>query len=160
MRILVLGLGNDIYGDDGVGHHAVRRLKKELGKEDLQGQGSPEIDCVASPLTGIALLDVMVGYDALVVVDAIKLPDPVTGRIHILEETDLRDLPGPSPHYISLPQTIRIGRGLGLKVPDAVKIIAVEAKNIYNLGEGLSEDMERCLPDIVRKIKNVLKDIP
>jgi hypothetical protein len=90
MRILVLGLGNDIYGDDGVGHHAVRRLKNELGKEDLQGQGSPEIDCVASPLTGIAL----------------------------------------------------------------------EAKNIYNLGEGLSEDMERCLPDIVRKIKNVLKDIP
>lgn len=41
-----------------------------------------------------------------------------------------------------------------------VKIIAVEAKNIYNLGEGLSEEMACSLPAIIKKIKDVLKDIP
>jgi hypothetical protein len=54
---------------------------------------------------------------------------------------------------------MRIGRDLGLKVPNLVKVIAVEAKNIYHLGEGLSEDMAGCLPDIIQKIKDVLKDI-
>jgi len=159
MKILVLGLGNDLYGDDGVGLHAVRQLKKELEAENKFDPDINTIDFLECSLSGLALLDVVLGYDALVIVDTIQKPDPVTGSIHLLNGSELRDIPGPSPHYVSVPQTIEIGRRLGLKVPAIVKIIAVEAKNIYNLGEGLSEEMKRCIPNILENIKIILNDL-
>lgn len=117
------------------------------------------MEFVESLLTGIALLDVIVGCDALVIVDTIFKPDPVTGRVRLLEATDVRDIPGPSPHYVSIPQTLTIGRQLGLKMPGVVKIISVEAKPSYQLNEDLSEDMKRRLPDIIGATKDVLSNI-
>ena len=55
------------------------------------------------------------------------------GKIHLLGGEELRHIPGPSPHYVSIPQTLEIGKKIGLKVPSRIKIIAVEAKNMYNL---------------------------
>jgi len=190
LKILVLGLGNDLYGDDGVGLHAVRLLKEEWAGRNGEGErtdqvkgrafGSPlarglyprastaEVDPQAMPgapaavdfvecaLSGLALLDVFLGYDALVIIDTIVNSEPVTGRVRILEGTELRDFPGPSPHYVSIPQTLTIGRQLGLPVPRWVKIVAVEAKDLYRLGEGLSDDMTRRLPEVIEATKGVL----
>jgi hypothetical protein len=73
-------------------------------------------------------------------------------------EKDVRSLPGPSPHYVSIPQAIEIGRRLGLHVPSEIRIVAVEAKNIYSLGESLSREMRERLPAIVRRVKSVLRE--
>ncbi|MCK4495083.1 MAG: hypothetical protein KAU91_01940, partial [Candidatus Aminicenantes bacterium] len=70
---------------------------------------------------------------------------------------ELRHIPGPSPHYVSIPQTLEIGKKIGLKVPSRIKIIAVEAKNMYNLGEGLSKEMTKAIPAIVKEVKKILK---
>lgn len=106
----------------------------------------------------MALLDVIVGYDALVIIDTIAKAEPQTGRIRLLEAADVRDPPGPSPHYVSIPQALTIGRQLGLRVPNRIKIVAVEGRDIYRLGEGLSEDMSRCLPAVVAAAKGVLDE--
>ena len=156
MRILVLGLGNDLYGDDGVGLHAVRLLKEEWAGRNGEGERTDQVDFVECSLSGLALLDVFLGYDALVIIDTIVNSEPVTGQVRILEGTELRDFPGPSPHYVSIPQTLTIGRQLGLTVPRRVKIVAVEAKDLYRLGEGLSEDMTRRLPEVIEATKGVL----
>jgi len=156
VKILVLGMGNDIYGDDGVGLHAVRLLKDEWADEAMPGESSSSVEFVECVLSGAALLDVIHGYDALVVIDTIMKAEPVTGRIRILDAADIRDLPGPSPHYVSVPQVLAIGRELGLKIPKTVRIIAVEAKDLFRLGEGLSEDMCTRLPDILKAAKDVL----
>jgi Ni,Fe-hydrogenase maturation factor len=58
-----------------------------------------------------------------------------------------------------VPQTLEIGRKLQLKVPSGVKVVAVEAKNMYNLGEGLTEEMKKAVPAIAKKIKNILARI-
>jgi hydrogenase maturation protease len=115
------------------------------------------VDFVACALSGLALLDVIAGYDALVIVDTILRPDPVIGRTRIMEIPDVRDVPGPSPHYISVPQTLALGRGLNLKMPETVKIIAVEAQNLHRLGEGLSDAMRRRPPDIIAATNAVLE---
>jgi hydrogenase maturation protease len=157
LRILVLGLGNDLYGDDGVGLHAVRLLKEEWAGRNGVGETAGQVDFVECTLSGLALLDVILGYDALVIIDTIVNSEPVTGRVRLLEGTELRDFPGPSPHYVSIPQTLTIGRQLGLPVPRWVKIVAVEAKDLYRLGEGLSEDMTRRLPEVIEATKGVLR---
>lgn len=156
MKILVLGMGNDLYGDDGVGLHAVRLLKDAWADGATSRELPSSVEFVECLLSGAALLDVIHGYDALVVIDTIMKAKPVTGRIRILDAADIRDFPGPSPHYVSVPQVLAIGRELGLKMPRTVRIIAVEAKDLFRLGEGLSDDMHSRLPDILEAAKDVL----
>lgn len=156
MKTLVLGLGNELYGDDGVGIHAIRWLKEDLRKGHLRIRD--EVDFDECSLSGLALLDVIVGYDQLLLIDTIKRENPNPGKIHLLEEKDLRAVPGPSPHYVSIPQTIQMGRSLGLHVPSSIRVVAVEAKNMYHLGEGLSEAMKKCLPRIVERVKKLLTE--
>ena len=159
MKILVLGMGNDLYGDDGVGIHAVRILKAQWPARKRRGGLMSDVDFEECALSGIALLDVIGGYDALVIIDTITKPRPVTGRIRVLEASAFRDVPGPSPHYVSVPQTMDIGRQLGLKIPRQLKVVAVEAKDIYHLGEGLSPRMKAALPGIVNRAKKILRDL-
>jgi len=157
-RTLILGLGNDLYGDDGVGIHIIRLLEEDATCRQEFTDCLAGADLLASGLTGLALLDVIVDYDRLIIVDTIKRRRPLTGRIHVMDAADLRDIPGPSPHYVSIPQTITMGRQLGLRVPDRIQVIGVEAKNLYHLGEGLSEDMERAVPDILRSLQSILSE--
>ncbi|MBS3818957.1 hydrogenase maturation protease [bacterium] len=156
MKTLVLGLGNDLYGDDGTGLHVIRRINQDsLLQRDLTPDGE-ELVFEECPLTGVALLDVIPGYDRLIIVDTIKKPDPETGKVQILEQKDLRHIPGPSPHYISIPQTIELGEKIGLPMPQEIKIVAVEAKNLYQLGEGLTPKMVQAIPHIIQTIKQLL----
>ncbi len=159
MKTLVLGLGNELYGDDGVGIHVVRELRKEFESAKKRRRKPNNIYFEECSLSGLALLEVIVGYDTLLIVDTVKKANPSTGKIHLLKEKDLRYIPGPSPHYISVPQTLEIGRKLRLKVPSKVKVVAVEAKNMYNLGEGLTKEMKKAVPVIAEKVKRVLARI-
>jgi hydrogenase maturation protease len=159
MKILVLGLGNDLYGDDGVGIEAVKRLRDEWAAESPPRSASLEISFLECTLSGAALLDVVRGHDALVIIDTIIREDPDTGRVHILDGADIRDVPGPSPHYISVPQTLALGDQLGLDMPRSVKIVGVEAKCLFTLGEGLSEEMSARMPAILDAARSVLLDL-
>jgi hydrogenase maturation protease len=157
MKTLVLGLGNELYGDDAVGIHVVRKLRLEFEAKKKNLKWTKNVEFEECSLSGLALLDVIVGFDSLIIVDTIKKSNPRTGKTHLLEAKDLRHIPGPSPHYVSVPQTLEIGKNLGLKVPTTIKILGVEAKSMYNLGEGLTEDMKKACPAIIEKVKEVLK---
>ena len=160
MKTLVLGLGNDLYGDDGVGLHVIRFLQDEVDSHTPQPSWCRDVFFEECGLTGLALLDVIEGYDRLILIDTIKRSQPDPGRVYYLDGKDLRHIPGPSPHYVSIPQTIDIGREAGLKMPESIEIIAVEAKNIYNLGEGLTKEMKKSIPKIIEMTKKLLKKKP
>ncbi len=159
MKTLVLGLGNELYGDDAVGIHVIRKLKENFKKVNDTAKWLDNIHLEECSLSGLALLEVIIDYDSLVIIDTIKKEKPTTGKIHLLEEKDLRHIPGSSPHYVSFPQSIELGKQLGLNVPSRIKIIAVEAKNLYNLGEGLTEEMKQAIPAIVKEVNKVLREI-
>jgi len=150
-KTLVLGLGNDLYGDDGIGLHVVRELRRRLDEDEQLSKIFASVDLLECSLTGLSLLDVIIGYDDLIIIDTIKRVAPVTGRITLMTEEDIRSIPGPSPHYVSIPQTIAIGRQLNQKVPDRIQILAVESKNMFVLGEGLTDKMKETLPELVER---------
>jgi hydrogenase maturation protease len=158
VKILVLGLGNDLYGDDGVGLHVARLLEAEGIASEGPGGGA-EVEFVPCLLSGAALLDVVRGFDKLLVVDTIVRDDPVTGRVRLLAAADVRYVPGPSPHYISIPQILEMGRNIGLHMPEVVKLLAVEAGSLYRVGEGLSAEMTACLPAIVDAARKALREL-
>jgi hydrogenase maturation protease len=158
MKTLVLGLGNELYGDDGVGIAVVQKLKGESKLREEFSRYMENVDVEECSLTGFKLLDVVIGYDRLIIIDTIKKENPITGKVYLLRHSDLRYIPGPSPHYVSIPQAIDIGRKLGLKVPSKIDIIAVEAKNLYNMGEGLTPEMTVAIPEILMKLKALLQN--
>lgn len=158
MKTLVLGLGNELYGDDAVGIHVVRKLREDFEKPEKTAKWLENVELEECSLSGLALLEVIVDYKKLVIIDTIKKEKPLTGKIHLLEKKDLRHIPSPSPHYFSIPQSIELGKKLGLQVPSKIKIIAVEVKNQYNLGEGLTEEMTKAVPAIVKEVKKVLQE--
>ncbi|MFQ6084028.1 MAG: hydrogenase maturation protease [Candidatus Aminicenantia bacterium] len=157
MKILVLGLGNTLFGDDGVGIHTVRKLKQEAVSRKAEDLLSG-IDLAETSVSGLALLDIVTGYDRLILIDTIKKENPEPGKIRLFDIKDLRHIPGPSPHYVSFPQIFSLGKKAGLKMPSIVKIIAIEAKNIYNLEEGLSVKVERAIPRVIDEIKKILSE--
>ena len=157
MKTLVLGLGNDLYGDDGVGCQVVQQLMEEREAGKARWASLEEVGMEACGLSGLKLLDVIEGYDRVIIIDTIKKDDPVTGRISVLKGSELRHIPGPSVHYISIPQAIDIGRKAGLEVPTEIDIIAVEAKNLYHMGEGLTDEMIQAIPEIIQTLQKLLE---
>jgi hydrogenase maturation protease len=158
MDTLVLGLGNELFGDDAVGIHVVRKIKCECeGRKDVSGLIG-DVDFEECSVTGLAILDYIIGYDDVIIIDTIKKAKPTTGKISVLREKDLRHVPGPSPHYISIPQAVEIGKKIKQKVPSKIDIIAVEAKDLYRVGEGLTEEMAEALPAIIDTLFGLLKE--
>ncbi len=135
---LVLGLGNPILRDDGVGWRVV---------EALQGCAAPdaaEFDCVA--LGGLALMERLVGYDRAILVDAIQTDGGVPGAVYRLGLDDLPTLHADAVHDASLKAALELGRSLGARLPSGIVIIAVEAVDVLDFGETLSPPVEAAVP--------------
>jgi hydrogenase maturation protease len=76
VKILVLGVGNPILSDDGVGIHVARELKKRKAKG---------IDVEELAASGLEFLDVVRGYDKVIIIDAIQTKGGKPGELHILD---------------------------------------------------------------------------
>jgi len=145
MTILVLGLGNELLADDAAGILAVRQLRHEL-----DGQA----DIVESSLAGLALLDVLVGYDRAIIIDAIQTGRVPAGTIQELTPKDLDHVTCPSPHYAGLPEILDLATRLRLRFPAEIRIIAIEVSDTVSIGGKMSESVQSAVADVVREAKS------
>ena len=81
MNTVVLGLGNTVLRDDGVGIYTVRALREELGGE---------ADIIEAELAGMDLIEMLKGYDRAIIVDAIQLNDENPGTVFRLRPDDMK----------------------------------------------------------------------
>jgi hydrogenase maturation protease len=149
MKTLVLGLGNELLSDDGLGLLAVRKLREESRNN---------ADFVECSLSGMALLDAFIGYDRAIIIDAVKSGRNAPGTIYELNPEDLGPVFAPSPHYSGLPELLTTAAKLGLDFPGQIKIFAMEVADPYTIGGGLSEPVRTALGEIVDKIKSQISD--
>jgi hydrogenase maturation protease len=141
MNILILGLGNLLLSDEGVGVHAVnalgRRFQMPEGVEILDGGTS-----------GMDLLDTISGRDHLIVCDAIR-SDERPGSVHRIEGESITAFFATriSPHQLGLSEVLANLELLGER-PRHVTIIGIVPADL-SLGTELSaagrEGMEKCI---------------
>ena len=134
MKTLLLGLGNPILTDDGIGVYVVRAVADRWS-------GRWACDFQEACVGGLRLLEVIAGYERLILVDAIQTPDGAPGQIHRLTPDDLRtSLHAGSTHDLSFQGALAWGRRIGMALPpdDAITIIAVEAEDVLTFGEALT----------------------
>jgi len=147
-KILLLGLGNDILGDDGVGLVAARLLKGEFEKG---------VDIIEASVGGFALLDVFQGYEKVLLLDAIATGDCSPGTILEFSEKDFQKLVAPSPHFAGLPEIFEVAKKLGVPFPNEVRILAMEVEDPYRFREALSPSVEKALPAFIESARQILK---
>ena len=146
-KTLILGLGNPILTDDGVGIHVVRAAAAHAQQADL-------VFAEAS-VGGLRLLDTLTGYERVILVDAIQTPDGKPGKIHLLHPNDLRaSLHSGSTHDLSLPGALALGRQLGLALPtdEALTIVAVEVEDVLTFGESCTPAVAAAIPWVVEMV--------
>ncbi len=128
MKTLVLGLGNPILMDDGVGIKVVRALKPRVD--------DPQVTLHESSCGGLNLLDVLVGYDRAIIVDAVQTRDGAAGNLYRLRSDDFEPcLHVSCAHSVDFATALELGRKLGLRLPRDITIVAVEVQDVTTFSE-------------------------
>ena len=150
-RVRVIGLGNSILKDDGVGIHVARALRRRLA----EGAGAPggAIDVVEACQAGFGLLDLLQGWDHVVIIDALMLDGLAPGEIVCLRPTDVRATPHLcAAHGIDLPTALALGEQLGYAMPREIVIFAVQAADLATLSEQLSPPVAAAIPEVLAQV--------
>jgi len=135
MRSLVLGLGNEVLKDDGVGLCAARRVAERAG-----GRADLALACMAS----IDLLPIMAGYDRVVVVDAYRSPTAAPGTpVHAAAEELPAGFGYRSPHTLPFAEMLAFGRELGLPMPREVSVHGLCVGDASTFGESFTPAVAR-----------------
>ena len=130
---MVIGVGNDLRGDDALGLVVARRLKKTVAAL------VPGAEVVESRGDAAELIDLWTGRDEVLVIDAFELPSGTAGEILEFDAT-VAPLPAPSAacstHALSLSQAVELSRVLGTLPRQLTILGAVGA--VFGMAQGLS----------------------
>jgi hydrogenase maturation protease len=147
-RCLLLALGNDILKDEGVGLAAARLLRAEFQEE---------VDILEVPGAGLALLELLEGYDQALVLDAVFTGYAPPGTILEFSREDFQQAAAPAAHYVGLPEILRQAECLGLAFPRELRVLALELENPFELHAGMSPSTREALPGYVHRARQVLR---
>ena len=107
---MILGLGNPILSDDGVGLRVARELEDRLNR--------PEVTVMETSVAGLDFLDLLVGYDRAIIIDAIQTVGGKVGQVYRFEPGDFdATLHASTPHDVNFATAIELGNRLGLDIP-------------------------------------------
>ncbi len=140
-RLKIIGLGNELLSDDGVGIDVVRRLRTMISRRD------PEYEEL--PVGGIGLLDHLCGCDECFIVDAVTSGVRPPGTMY-------RFVRGGSPqgtkitssHQVDLEQVLSLGAVLGADLPQKVVIYGIEAEDITTFHDQRTPGVAAAVPKL------------
>ena len=153
MKTLILGLGNPILSDDGVGLRVAAELE---GRLDHQ-----EVTVMDTSMAGLSLLDVLAGYDRAIIIDAIQTVGGEAGDVYRLEAEGFNiTRHAASPHDVNFATALELGHRLGLALPQQIVIFAIEVADVTTFSEECTPEVRRAIPVCVEMIIQELKGDP
>lgn len=145
MARIVIGVGNDLRGDDAAGWETVRRLEKLLaaGEAVLREHGgdAPGLVSLWGPDDDVVVVDAVVSDDppgTIVEIDALAAPLPA-------------DVSWATTHGAGVAEGIELARVLGL-LPRSLKLVGISARE-FGLGVPMTGDVERAVDEVVRRLR-------
>ena len=154
MKTIVIGLGNPILGDDGVGW----KVAEEISGLVLSKSDSIVVDCLS--VGGLSLMEHLVGYNRAILVDTLQTGLHPPGTVIQMQLEDLPDqLAGHlvSAHDANLKTALQLGREMGVELPEQVTIVGIEAQHVYDFTEVLSPDVMAAVPQAVQLVSDILQ---
>jgi hydrogenase maturation protease len=129
MKTIIIGLGNPILGDDGVGWKVAEEVKKQLDSPSaplrstpvgLPGGEGSRVDVELLSLGGISLMEQLIGYERAIIIDALASDQP-NGTVIVSKLSELSDYSAlhiTSAHDTSLQNALKLGKDMGASLPN------------------------------------------
>ena len=154
MKTLIIGLGNPILGDDGVGWCVAEEVAQKMANR-------PEVEVDTASLGGLSLMERLTGYERVILIDAIFTGTKPVGTVSQFTLSDIQGLTAghsASAHDTSLRNALNVGRGMNMPLPEDndVMIVAIEAENVYDFTEELSPAVAAAVPQAVKVVLELL----
>jgi hydrogenase maturation protease len=150
MNIALVGIGQPLRGDDGVGPEAVRQWSQDHPRT----ASAPNIKTIIVETPGLDLLELIQESNVVILVDAVDGAGS-TGTVHV--RTELPEAGSTSAektaHGFGVAETVALAKKIGARLPAHIIFIGVEGSN-WKLGDDLSDPVRRAVPDAVREIQN------
>lgn len=149
-KIVVIGLGQELRGDDAAGIEVVRRWQREYATASRS-----DVNVIQSPLPGLALLDQLEGARTAILVDAVQ--GEVPGKMHILDAKDLAGFgkDSGSAHGWGVAETLDLAKQIGAELPERVLILGIEG-DAMELGAPMSAPVAEAIPAAVKKLHELV----
>jgi len=151
MKTLIIGIGNLLRSDDGIGLHIIEALRKENIKSDVD---------LHEGLSSLDVLDSIKDYDRILIIDAIRSSGS-PGTVHKLSLEDLKEK-GTAHSFSShlnmdFTEMLEVGRKIFPdRIPKDIIIIAVEAEDVTTIADRCTPKVEKAIPGIIQLIKELI----
>jgi len=154
MKINVIGLGQPLRGDDAAGLGAVRRWQEQYPETASQ----PDVRVEIFELPGLALLDLLNGAEAAIIVDAVQSTLPPGTLIRVGPDELASFAPdAQSAHGWGVAETLKLGVSLYPElVACRITLLGIVGKN-FEMGAGISPQVESSLVEACKKIEEEVK---
>ncbi|MBN1121936.1 MAG: hydrogenase maturation protease [Anaerolineae bacterium] len=152
MKTLIIGLGNPILTDDGAGIYAARMVERVLPK-------NAEVDIVELAVGGLELMETMIGYERVIIIDALWAPNGESGQVVRFNAGDLPDtMNSASAHDADLPLALCVGREIGVALPvdENIQIVGIRARKVLDFGKEPTPPVSAALPEAVNMVLDLL----
>lgn len=148
-KTVILGLGNTILTDDGVGIYVVRIIDERLRAKDL----AADVSVKEASLGGFNFIDLLTGFDRAVIIDAIHTKDGKPGEFYELDPAALKPSARLSSlHQIDFATACELARNMSVAFPGEFAIFVMEVEDEFSFGE-------RCTPKVEAAISKMAKSI-
>ena len=150
-QVLVLGLGNVLLGDDGVGPAALARLERDY-------RVPPQVRLVEGGTLGLALLDEFVQAEHVILVDAVATGEPA-GTLVRLDGDAVKDAVRErlSVHQVGVVDLLDVARLIG-RYPESVVLLGL-APGFIGLGLTRTAAVDDALDALVSAIVGEVRDL-
>jgi len=151
MRTIIVGLGNPILGDDGVGWKVAEEVKQRL---------SPDLPIAVEFLSlgGISLMEHLIGYQRAILIDAVTA-EQENGSVIVSKLDEMPDysaLHTTSVHDTSLQNALKLGKTMGANLPEDVTVVGIVADHIYDFSQELSPSVAQAVSKATKIVINLL----
>jgi len=152
MKTIIIGLGNSMLKDDGVGVHVAKKVR-ELTCE------AENVEVIELSSGGLRLAEAMADYDRAIIIDA-AIMGGKPGKIYRLKIDEINLCLNTSlPHNLSLISAIEIGEKLGINLPSEIVIYGIQIADISNFGEDMTEAVKSAIPVVIEEVLKELNKI-
>jgi len=147
-KTLIMGLGNVLLQDEGIGVHVLRELEKQNWPN--------HVDLLDGGTGGFVLLSLFQEYKNMVIIDA-TLNNETKGSIKIIRPKFAKDFPTSlSTHELGLKDMIESAILLG-KVPD-IFLVVISINPKQNMNIELSSTIKARIPEVVKTVKKIISN--
>ena len=150
---LVIGIGNPILTDDGIGPFVVRKLQDKFENQNIP------FDFKINYTSGIDLLLELVGYKRVLIIDSIKCYSEKPGSCYFMKIDELNDFKFSgflNTHGVNFTSLWELGKKLKLEMPADCHLFGIVAGDCTSFGEnftaGISLNIEKIVAEIINHI--------